>query len=80
MKLIKDRTRKSLIKSKTVSQSGIELTAEVLLLDMSAKLLNELLVFNGGKNACLVSYKGEYAKKKLFSKNILIFYSLLNII
>jgi len=38
MNLIKEKTKKSLIKSKTVSQNGIELTVEVRLLDMSAKL------------------------------------------
>lgn len=59
--LIHNKTKKSLIKSKTVSQNGIELTVEVRLLDMSAKLLNELLTINGVKNACLVSYNGEYA-------------------
>ncbi|SHI68563.1 DUF4956 domain-containing protein [Lutispora thermophila] len=61
MKMIKNKTKKSLIKAKTVSQNGIELTVEVRLLDMSAKLLNELLTINGVKNACLVSYNGEYA-------------------
>jgi len=61
MELIKGKTRKSLIKSKTVSQNGIEITVEVRLLDMSAKLLNELLAINGVNNACLVSYNGEYA-------------------
>jgi uncharacterized membrane protein YhiD involved in acid resistance len=60
MELIKGKTKKSLIKSKTVSQNGIELTVEVRLLDMSAKLLNELLAINGVNNACLVSYNGEY--------------------
>lgn len=61
MKLIKDKTKKSLIKAKTVSRNGIELTVEVRLLDMSAKLLNELLAIKGVNNACLVSYNGEYA-------------------
>lgn len=60
MELIKARTKKSLIKSKTVSKNGIELTIEVRLLDMSAKLLNELLGIDGVNNACLVSYNGEY--------------------
>ncbi|NLC06891.1 MAG: DUF4956 domain-containing protein [Syntrophomonadaceae bacterium] len=60
LELIKKKTKKSLIKSKTVSQKGIELTVEVRLLDMSAKLLNELLTINGVNNACLVSYNGEY--------------------
>ncbi len=60
MALIKSKTKKSIIKSKTVSKSGIELTVEVRLTDMSAKLLNELLTINGVNNACLVSYNGEY--------------------
>lgn len=58
--MIKAKTKKSLIKAKTVSKNGIELTVEVRLLDMSAKLLNELLEINGVNNACLVSYNGEY--------------------
>lgn len=60
MEKIKSMTKKSLIKAKTVSQNGIELTIEVRLIDMSAKLLNELLAINGVKNACLVSYNGDY--------------------
>ena len=57
---IKSMTKKNLVKAKTVSRNGIELTVEVRLLDMSAKLLNELLTINGVNNACLVSYNGEY--------------------
>lgn len=60
MALIKAKTKKSLIKAKTVSRNGIELTVEVRLLDMSAQLLNELLTINGVQNACLVSYNGDY--------------------
>lgn len=60
MAMLKSKTKKSLIKAKTVSKDGIELTVEVRLLDMSAKLLNELLTINGVNNACLVSYNGEY--------------------
>lgn len=60
MAKIKAMTKKSLIKAKTVSQNGIELTVEVRLQDMSAKLLNELLTIKGVNNACLVSYNGEY--------------------
>lgn len=61
MELIKAKTKKNLIKAKTVSRSGIELTVEVRLLEMSAKLLNELLTIDGVNNACLVSYNGEYS-------------------
>ncbi|WFA08007.1 DUF4956 domain-containing protein [Tissierella sp. Yu-01] len=60
MMKIKSMTKKSLIKAKTVSKSCIELTVEVRLLDMSAKILNELNTINGVNNACLVSYNGEY--------------------
>ena len=60
IEMIRAKTKKNLIKAKTVSKSGIELTVEVRLLDMSAKLLNELLAINGVNNACLVSYNGEY--------------------
>lgn len=61
MTMIKEKTKKNLIKAKSVSSNGIELTVEVRLLDMSAKLLNELLTINGVNNACLVSYNGEYS-------------------
>lgn len=57
---IKSRTKKNLVKAKTVSRNGIELTVEVRLLDMSTKILNELLTIDGVNNACLVSYNGEY--------------------
>ncbi len=60
MEIVKSKTKKSLIKAKTVSRNGIELTVEVRLTDMSAKLLNELLTIDGVNNACLVSYNGEY--------------------
>ena len=60
MAKIKEKTKKSLIKAKTVSQNGIELTVEVRLKDMSAAFLNELLAIKGVNNACLVSYNGEY--------------------
>ncbi len=52
--------KKNIIKSKTVSKNGIELTTEVRLLDGSTKILNELLNINGVNNAVLVSYNGEY--------------------
>lgn len=60
MAMIKEKTKKNLIKSKTVSKNGIELTVEVRLADMSARLVNELLTVSGVNNACLVSYNGEY--------------------
>ncbi len=59
--LIRSKTRKTLIKAKTVTREGIELTIEVRLIDMSAKLVNELLNVTGVRNATLVSYNGDYA-------------------
>lgn len=61
MELVHAKTKKNLVKAKTVSGNGIELTIEVRLIDLSANLVNELLTINGVKNACLVSYNGEYS-------------------
>ncbi|HPR94338.1 MAG TPA: DUF4956 domain-containing protein [Syntrophomonadaceae bacterium] len=58
--LIKEKTKKYLVKAKTVSKNGIELTVEVRLQDTNARLVNELLAVNGVENAVLVSYNGEY--------------------
>ncbi|MGB4595648.1 MAG: DUF4956 domain-containing protein [Anaerolineaceae bacterium] len=59
--LINEQTRKRLIKSKTVSGEGIELTVEVRLKDPTAKLVNELLTIAGVRSACMVSFNGDYA-------------------
>lgn len=61
MAMLKSKTKKNLLKAKTVSGDGIELTVEVRLMEMTAKLLNELLTVDGVRDACLVSYNGEYA-------------------
>ncbi len=60
LSLVKSKTKKSLVKAKTVTRNGIELTVEVRLLDMNASLVNELLSVKGVENAVLVSYNGEY--------------------
>ncbi len=60
MEMLKTNAKKNLVKSKTVTKDGIELTVEVRLIDMSAKLVNELLTIDGVNSACLVSYNGEY--------------------
>lgn len=59
--MIRAKTKKALVKAKTVAKSGIELTVEVRLIDMSARILNELLSVEGVNNATLVSYNGDYA-------------------
>ncbi len=57
---VKSSTKKNLIKSKTVSRNGIEVTLEIRLLNQSAAFLNQLLQVNGVRDASLVSYNGEY--------------------
>ena len=51
--------KKSMVKSKTVSASGVELTMEVRLAGDTA-FINSLSQIEGIKNAVLVSYNGEY--------------------
>lgn len=58
--LLAQSTRKHAIKSKTVSQSGIELTVEVRLREASVDFINHLLAVPGISQAVLVSYNGDY--------------------
>ena len=52
---------KHVVKSKTVSaNSGIELTIEIRLKEMSTQFVNELSHISGVNNVVLVSYNGEY--------------------
>lgn len=51
---------KFIIKAKTVSASGIELTASVRLKDGETAFVNRLSSIEGVSNATLVSYSGEY--------------------
>lgn len=60
MLLLKNQTKKHLIKSKSVSKNGVELTVEVRLKETSVKFVNELLSVEGVSNAVLVSYNGDY--------------------
>jgi uncharacterized membrane protein YhiD involved in acid resistance len=60
MHLITCQTKKQLVKSKAVSQSGIELTIEVRLIDNSTKIVNALMDVEGVSSAVLVSYNGDY--------------------
>ena len=59
-KAIRESVRKHMIKSKTVSTKGIELTVEVRLKDMSTDFVNKISNIEGVTNAVLVSYNGEY--------------------
>lgn len=57
---IKASVKKSIVKSKTVSKAGIELTMEVKLKSEETNFINELSDIEGVTNAVLVSYNGEY--------------------
>lgn len=60
LQMIKEQTKKHLVKSKAVSKNGVELTVEVRLKESSVKFVNELLSVEGVSNAVLVSYNGNY--------------------
>lgn len=58
--LISKSVKKSMVKSKSVSTSGIELTIEVRLKDSTTQFVNEISAIDGVTNAVLVSFNGEY--------------------
>ncbi len=58
---IKRNVKKHVVKSKTVAAaSGVELTVEIRLKDMSTNFVNEISRMTGVNHAVLVSYNGEY--------------------
>ena len=59
-RFINEAVKKSLLKSKTVSAGGIELTVEVRLRQMATHFVNELSALPNVTSAVLVSYNGEY--------------------
>lgn len=58
--IIKQDSVKYLLKSKTVTKRGLELTYEIRLKDKEAYAVNKLMNLEGVGNAVLVSYNGEY--------------------
>lgn len=58
--LLKRTVKKSLLKSKTVTKTGLELTIEVRLPDQESGFVNKISELAGVSNAVLVSYNGEY--------------------
>ena len=58
--VIKSNAIKYLLKSKTVTKSGLELAYEIRLKDKEAYAVNKLMSLEGVGNATLVSYNGEY--------------------
>ncbi len=58
--LIKSEAKKSLLKSKSVTQAGVELTYEVRIKEDDTDFVNKISEREGVNNAVLVSYNGEY--------------------
>lgn len=54
------KVKKHVIKSKTVSKEGIEVTIEIRLHDMTTEFINEISKIDGVNSAVLVSYNGDY--------------------
>jgi hypothetical protein len=58
--IIKKYTKRHVLKAKTVSRDGVEVTVEVRLIENQSNFINKLLVVEGVHNATLVSYNGDY--------------------
>ena len=58
--ILKEYTEHHVVKSKTITASGIELTAELRTKDASTGFVNLISRLPGVENATLVSYNGEY--------------------
>jgi len=58
--ILSSHTKKNVIKAKSVSKEGIELTVEIRLKESSSQFVNALLSIEGVHNATLVSYNGDY--------------------
>lgn len=57
---VKESVAKHVVKSKTVSKNGIELTVEIRLADMTTDFVNKISALAGVENVVLVSYNGDY--------------------
>jgi len=58
--ILGNQTKKHVVKAKTVSREGVELTVEVRLKESSSQFVNALLGVEGVLNATLVTYNGDY--------------------
>ena len=58
--VIKEQTKRCILKSKSVTRNGVELTFEIRVKDDNTDVVNSLLEKQGVSNAVLVSYNGEY--------------------
>ena len=57
---IKEKTERTIIRSKTVEKDEIEVNIEIRLKDDNTDFINELAEKEGVRSAVLVSYNGEY--------------------
>lgn len=60
LSFIKQSVKRHSVKSKTISNSGIEFTFEVRLKESSTKFVGQIKDISGVKSAALVSYNGDY--------------------
>ncbi len=60
MDLVEQNVSRYVVKSKTVSASGVEMTAELRMKDPSTAFINRLNDLQGVESATLVSYNGDY--------------------
>ena len=58
--IIQENVKKQVLKSKTVSKDGIELTLEVRLKGDDLEFINKVSEIENIENAVLVSYNGDY--------------------
>lgn len=59
-KILKEDTDKYVVKAKTVTGDGIELSCEIKIKDASTEFVNKINSINGVSGVSLVSYNGEY--------------------
>lgn len=57
---VKENVRRQVLKSKTVTKGGVELTLEIRLKEENADFVNRLSQAEGVESAVLVSYNGDY--------------------
>ena len=60
VEVVSGDVKKHMVKSKTISTTGIELTLEVRLNEMTTDFVNKISNLKGVSRAVLVSYNGEY--------------------
>ena len=58
--ILKKQTDRCIVKSKTVNESGIEVTAELRTQEASTAFVEQIAKLDGVRSATLVAYNGEY--------------------